>query len=433
MPIRYSHIHAMLGLPVGDLTYAHIQEAVAQHLAESDDLDWKSELPPPKDPAKAEEFAKDIAAMANAGGGLIVFGIREQGGGRADAITSVDVSEGAQRTLRQLAAEHLRPFVAGIDMLPLTGVDGDVLVVSVPASPMQPHLLITYRKDQAFKVPMRYGPETRYMGEPEIERSYGRRLAGYSQERDRLSALAASVRDHLLPSQESWIIGVAAPAVPLPAHLPVPRAQDIRGQMEQLLLLAQEVHATGGWRFSPIRELEQAAFNPRPGLRRWIMRKIVEHDGESKSHFSHVEIHHDGAVVLAVPVKEETVTGYRPVFVPNVESFSADFVALSAMQSRSQSSATAPYGFLVDLAGPSDLPFAVFEPETRGGSLVNSHRRVPGSNTVARFTPILGELPVLASTESLRLAARELSLDVLHQFGVTNLYVWPTHLPPGSV
>lgn len=51
---------------------------------EAEDLDWKEdlawqkkELPPDKKDEKKDEFAKDVAAMANTRGGLIIFGGKE--------------------------------------------------------------------------------------------------------------------------------------------------------------------------------------------------------------------------------------------------------------------------------------------------------------------------------------------------------------------
>ena len=45
-------------------------------VVETDDLDWKSELPSAKG-LSATDYPKDIAAMANSGGGLIVYGVKE--------------------------------------------------------------------------------------------------------------------------------------------------------------------------------------------------------------------------------------------------------------------------------------------------------------------------------------------------------------------
>ncbi|MEW2290809.1 ATP-binding protein [Streptomyces sp. NPDC047841] len=51
--------------------------AAADRLAESDDLDWKEQLPQPLREGRWDELTKDVAAMANTRGGLIIFGVRD--------------------------------------------------------------------------------------------------------------------------------------------------------------------------------------------------------------------------------------------------------------------------------------------------------------------------------------------------------------------
>lgn len=57
---------------------------------ETDEVDWKSELPHKQNEKSQEEFAKDVAAMADTGGGVFVYGIQEgRGQGTARALTPV--------------------------------------------------------------------------------------------------------------------------------------------------------------------------------------------------------------------------------------------------------------------------------------------------------------------------------------------------------
>lgn len=87
MPIRWSRIHSELGLQLIPLTYEMIGAAVAARIREAADLDWKGALisaeevsSPGKQKAlddRRKEFAKDVAAMANTQGGLIVYGVTD--------------------------------------------------------------------------------------------------------------------------------------------------------------------------------------------------------------------------------------------------------------------------------------------------------------------------------------------------------------------
>jgi hypothetical protein len=75
MAFRWTRIHALLGDEPAELSYDQITRAIAGHLAETDDLDWKAAWP------DASKFRKDIAAMANSGGGLIVCGVADTADG----------------------------------------------------------------------------------------------------------------------------------------------------------------------------------------------------------------------------------------------------------------------------------------------------------------------------------------------------------------
>ncbi|MFE4823924.1 helix-turn-helix domain-containing protein, partial [Streptomyces sp. NPDC056704] len=98
MARSWTRLHEFLGSPPGPVTYEMVAEAVRRKLGESDDLDWKQALPATS-PVKGEwnEFAKDVAAMANTRGGLLVYGVSD-----AIDMVGVDLStvDGAVTLLR---------------------------------------------------------------------------------------------------------------------------------------------------------------------------------------------------------------------------------------------------------------------------------------------------------------------------------------------
>lgn len=73
----FTALHRALGLPPGPLTDAMLDEAVAADVSETDDLHWKWELPPVSNLSQTD-VPKDIAAMADSGGGMIVYGVEEE-------------------------------------------------------------------------------------------------------------------------------------------------------------------------------------------------------------------------------------------------------------------------------------------------------------------------------------------------------------------
>ena len=64
--MSFTALHRVLGRGPGPLTDELLDSAVAAGATESDDLDWKSELPPQKGLPQTD-FPKDVAAMANSG------------------------------------------------------------------------------------------------------------------------------------------------------------------------------------------------------------------------------------------------------------------------------------------------------------------------------------------------------------------------------
>lgn len=72
-PMRFTALHRVLGAKPGPLTEELLDAAVTAEIGEESSLDWKSELPPAKGLPQTD-FPKDVAAMANSGGGLIVYG-----------------------------------------------------------------------------------------------------------------------------------------------------------------------------------------------------------------------------------------------------------------------------------------------------------------------------------------------------------------------
>src|SRR4051794_2707054 len=77
-------LHAALGLRESGLTFEMVADACLQRVEEREDLDFKRTLPllasageSSRRDAEQEALAKDIAAMANSRGGMIIYGVAE--------------------------------------------------------------------------------------------------------------------------------------------------------------------------------------------------------------------------------------------------------------------------------------------------------------------------------------------------------------------
>jgi len=84
----------MLPVNLNDLTPSHIQNLIDSEVAEGLMLEYKQELPSNQS-EKKKDFLYEVAAMANAGGGDIVFGIVDRPGadnqstGIADSLSGI--------------------------------------------------------------------------------------------------------------------------------------------------------------------------------------------------------------------------------------------------------------------------------------------------------------------------------------------------------
>jgi hypothetical protein len=149
-----------------------IDDAIDAGVAETDQLDWKDALPPQKALAQSD-LVKDIAAMANSGGGVIVFGVTEEQSKATGRIDVGDVTENYERTLRSVAVSGIHPPVFGLDVVRV-GDDGNrALAVMIPASAEVPHLI---SREKYFGAPIRNHADTEWMRERQLEALYRYRL-----------------------------------------------------------------------------------------------------------------------------------------------------------------------------------------------------------------------------------------------------------------
>ena len=181
----FTALHRLLGRPPGPLTDEMIDEAVSQGVAETDDLDCKSSLPPASGLPQTD-FPKDIAAMANSGGGVIAYGVTEQGKQATGRTDTGELTEGHERSLRSVAVTAITPPVFGLGIHQLGTTGNQCVVIVVPASADGPHLI--YKNDY-FAAPIRNNADTVWMKERQIEAMY---RARFDERRH-----AAEALDHL--------------------------------------------------------------------------------------------------------------------------------------------------------------------------------------------------------------------------------------------
>ncbi|WP_374215689.1 AlbA family DNA-binding domain-containing protein [Streptomyces drozdowiczii] len=107
-----------------------VQRAAADTLEESDDLDWKEQLPQPPRDGRWNELTKDIAAMANTCGGLLIFGVQD----KTCHLTGIDPGQVSPQQYHQWIRNRVQPYLPDATFTTLTSPDGtkSVLVCESP-------------------------------------------------------------------------------------------------------------------------------------------------------------------------------------------------------------------------------------------------------------------------------------------------------------
>ena len=94
--------------PSPEVTEEHLSRLVTENVREDADLDFKLKRYGKDD---KQELAADIAAMANARGGLIIIGIRENDDGVALDTEPVELTDEEEARIRLIAASNIAPHV----------------------------------------------------------------------------------------------------------------------------------------------------------------------------------------------------------------------------------------------------------------------------------------------------------------------------------
>jgi hypothetical protein len=164
----FTALHRHLGESPGAITDAMLDAAVLAELAEAHDLDWKSALPPASK-LNETDFPKDVAAMANSGGGVIVYGVTEKDKKATGRNDTGNLTEIHERTLRAAAYSAISPPVVGLVIERVGEVGNQAVAIVVPDSHDGPHLIF---RDKYFGAPLRNDADTEWMQERQIEASY---------------------------------------------------------------------------------------------------------------------------------------------------------------------------------------------------------------------------------------------------------------------
>ncbi|WP_167455461.1 AlbA family DNA-binding domain-containing protein [Streptomyces tirandamycinicus] len=421
MARSWTRLHEYLGAPPGPVTFDMVKRAAGANLAESDDLDWKEQLPQPPRDGRWNELAKDVAAMASTRGGLLVFGVRD----RTTEPVGIDPDEVNSQQYAQWIRNHVQPYLPDVTFTTLTSPDRALsfLVIDIPPSPMAPHHVYgTAAKDkdqQAAVVPYRDADHTAWMAEHQIERAYRDRFTRTQHAQDELEWLIAHTRENVLAEQaepSAWFLAVARPERPLPRTAP-PLARENAAEVCATALacsrdMSRNYHVVG-----PLTALNVVMSYPRPGLRRWVFSTLPLRTGRGVL----AELHHDGSIVLAANLSWKALRGDHAD--PDTEGIVVDADVTGAscrdvlalareLGRRLGVDSTVHVTATITTAQPAPLTPVVTE--YASFKTIPDHARRP-----RRIQPVTALVTLADTDDVLRESAQESFTDLMNQFGLT--------------
>lgn len=404
--MTFTALHRALGAGPGPLTEEMLDQAVAAGVSESEDLDWKSALPAARNLSQGE-FPKDVAAMANSGGGLIVYGVTEE---EKRATGRVDVGvldENHERSLRSAAVTAISPPLFGLTVHQIGEEGSRAVIVEVPASPEVPHLI--YR-NELFGAPVRNDADTVWMKERQIEAMYRERFGERRRATEGLAALYDDAAGGREPAR-SWLVAVARPRLPRVAQrLNGQEARDILRRSGDLALFYSS-RAT----IHPLESVDR--LNPRPGLRRWVaINSATAENARWKE--SWISIHDDGAVSLVTHIGGHRISsdGFLEewqIEATAIESAIADLMAL--IRKTAETLGLQEYDVQVGVEWGGDEPLSLLRKDQYG--FAYDDETIP----LHRYTPVQATIDASAGDVDFYWQVHDLAQDCINQGGVEHV------------
>lgn len=166
----------------GEPSWQELVEFIAGGAQESQRIEFKSQFYGSGGNENAE-LAKDLSALANTEGGLILFGINEVAKDDTGELCPIQIDETFDARMRQVISSTVSPHLPFSCWWLRSEPDGTngVMVVHVPRSPFAPHA-ISQSKELSY--PVRRGTTTAYLREPELARAYELRIMSGNQEKN---------------------------------------------------------------------------------------------------------------------------------------------------------------------------------------------------------------------------------------------------------
>ncbi|PYF98880.1 hypothetical protein SAMN05216184_11017 [Georgenia satyanarayanai] len=361
--------------------------------------------------------------MANSGGGLIVFGIGEEGAEKHLAAAPFELTPEPEQSIHQILATRVRPLVRPIvEAVHVGNQQEGYLLVQVPDSTNAPHFY-EHKSDlrNAPAAPFRHGSGTEIMREREIERAYLARFARQGDLNTRLSNLLARSSRRASPTSPlgetntRWIAIAVAPYGSVPLAIGDPDSRIARDVIFETSIIENSLQSADLPSL-----LDPIANDCRSGLRRWTFQYHPPGASAFDSALQFADLHYDGRMLLANPVAlprdGQPGDSVRVSLLQAERTIGAGVLLARAwMQARR----------ITDGAAVRVTMWKPGNPEAMTSLHVSDHSMnglTHGNNPLLELEEIDASVPASKSDDDLLATATELALGFAHQFGQQKLH-----------
>lgn len=425
----FTPIHRALGLEPGNLTLELIEKAIEAGLEETADFDMKRVVPDLKADKSKQEVAKDIAAMANSGGGWIIYGVGEGATGIAGSIHPCEWEAKEEQQMLTIAYTKIDPPVIGLDFNKIScGENPDekyLVLMHIPDSADAPHFARAEKNN--FSAPRRNGPHTNPMTYRDIERGFRERFQRGAEQEKTLQDYFEQAAEALNPEQGVFLAIAAVPVTPIISADPITSGTASEYSHPQAYSYFMASHQGK----SPKEEKIETEFTfiwnlgeHVKGMRQWVIRNLPKTTGGKYRKYLHDDGTLLGAYQLGGVYNESAPSDQYPVGKPNhcmsrdIEHALIDFFSLLREHAKERR-VSGGFRIRVGLVGDSNSPILVRTFE----GLINILMDEKYSEPIKRFQPVSTFIDPLAPIEDILPPLCTLALDIVNQGGIQNLQI----------
>ena len=140
---------ALTGMPTRNITETVLNALIQSQVPEDKAIDYKAELPGNADGSR-RDFLADLCSFANAAGGHIVYGMKEERGLPTELVgLAADIDQAILR-LESMARDGIRPPIPGLEFMRVPLAAGSAAIVAVVPRSWNPPHQVVFQRDYRF-------------------------------------------------------------------------------------------------------------------------------------------------------------------------------------------------------------------------------------------------------------------------------------------